>query len=144
MNCIRRFISRRGTPQKFLSDNGKSFVSSSKELQQGIDRLKKSTELAEKPNLEDKNFLEFLPSGRTSFRWSLGMTSTSLQVITIWSDWLPNTYRRHPNHIHMWDRSEHELASYYKCPIGQKWSSSAHAQSLPLRKTLDQSPTRYI
>ena len=39
MNCIRRFISRRGKPKKFFSDNGKSSVSSCSELKKGIEAL---------------------------------------------------------------------------------------------------------
>ena len=52
MNCIRRFISRRGKPKKFLSDNGKSFVSSCSELK-GIEALRASKEFASKLHILD-------------------------------------------------------------------------------------------
>ena len=48
MNCIRRFISRRGKPKKFPSNNRKSFVSSCSELEKGIDALRASGEFASK------------------------------------------------------------------------------------------------
>ena len=53
MNCIRRFISRRGKPKKFLSDNGKSFVSSCSELKKGIEALRASKEFASKLHILD-------------------------------------------------------------------------------------------
>ena len=42
INCIRRFISRRGKPNKFVSDCGKSFVGSNNALQSSIVELKES------------------------------------------------------------------------------------------------------
>ena len=48
LTCIRIFISRRGKPRKFLSDNGKSFVSSCSELKKCIETLRASKEFASK------------------------------------------------------------------------------------------------
>ena len=48
INCIRRFISRRGKPNKFVSDCGKSFVDSNNDLQSSIVELKESKLLAAK------------------------------------------------------------------------------------------------
>ena len=48
INCIRRFISRRGKPNKFVSDCGKSFVCSNNALQSSIVELKESKLLAAK------------------------------------------------------------------------------------------------
>ena len=48
MNCIRIFFSRRGKPKKFLSDNGKSLVSSCLELKKGIEALRATKEFASK------------------------------------------------------------------------------------------------
>ena len=53
INCIRRFISRHGKPRKFLSANGKSFVSSCSELKKGIEALKASNEFASKLHILD-------------------------------------------------------------------------------------------
>ena len=39
INCIRRFVSRRGKPNKFVSDCGKSFVGSNNALQSSIAEL---------------------------------------------------------------------------------------------------------
>ena len=40
INCIRRFVSRRGKPNKFISDWGKSFVGSNNSLQSSIADVK--------------------------------------------------------------------------------------------------------
>ena len=46
INCIRRFISRRGKPKKFFSDCGKSFVGSNNSLQSSIASLRNSQDFA--------------------------------------------------------------------------------------------------
>ena len=51
INCIRRFVSRRGKPNKFVSDCGKSFVGSNNALQSSIAELKESKLLAAKLHL---------------------------------------------------------------------------------------------
>ena len=51
INCIRRFVSRRGKPNKFISDCGKSFVGSNNSLQSSIADLKASTTFAAKLHL---------------------------------------------------------------------------------------------
>ena len=53
MSCIRRFISRRGKPKIFYSDNGKSFVGSCSELRKGIEALRSSREFASKLHILD-------------------------------------------------------------------------------------------
>lgn len=42
LNCLKRFVSRRGFPQQFYSDNAKTFVSADKELQLAYRLLLKS------------------------------------------------------------------------------------------------------
>ena len=51
INCIRRFISRRGKFNKIVSDCGKSFVGSSNALQSSIAELKESKIFASKLHL---------------------------------------------------------------------------------------------
>ena len=51
INCIRRFVSRRGKPNKFISDGGKSFVGSNNSLQSSIANLKASKSFAAKLHL---------------------------------------------------------------------------------------------
>ena len=46
INCIRRFISRRGKPKRFFSDCGKSFVGSNNSLQSSIASLRNSHDFA--------------------------------------------------------------------------------------------------
>ena len=46
INCIRRFISRRGKPKKFFSDCGKSFVGLNNSLQSSIASLRNSHDFA--------------------------------------------------------------------------------------------------
>ena len=46
INCIRRFISRRGKPKNFFSDCGKSFVGSNNSLQSIIASLRISHDSA--------------------------------------------------------------------------------------------------
>ena len=53
MSCIRRFISRRGKPKIFYSDNRKSFVGSCSELRKGIEALRSSREFASKLHILD-------------------------------------------------------------------------------------------
>ena len=53
LNCIRRFISRRGKPKTFLSDNGKVFFGSCSELKKGIEALRASKEFASKLHILD-------------------------------------------------------------------------------------------
>ena len=48
INCFRSFISRRGKPNKFVSDCGKSFVGSNNPVQSSIVELKESKLLAAK------------------------------------------------------------------------------------------------
>ena len=56
MNCIRRFISRRGEPRNFLSNNRKSCVRSGSELKKGIEALRASNEFASKLHIHDIEF----------------------------------------------------------------------------------------
>ena len=53
MSCIRIFISRRGKPKIFYSDNGKTFVGSCSELRKGIEALRSSREFASKLHILD-------------------------------------------------------------------------------------------
>ena len=46
INCIRRFVSRRGKPKKFFSDCGKSFVGSNNSLQSSIASLRDCLDFA--------------------------------------------------------------------------------------------------
>ena len=46
INCIRRFVSLRGKPKKFLSDCGKSFVGSNNSLQSSIASIRDCQEFA--------------------------------------------------------------------------------------------------
>ena len=48
INCIRRFVSRRGKPNKFISDCGKPFVGSNNSLQSSIANLRASKFFAAK------------------------------------------------------------------------------------------------
>ena len=48
INCIKRFVSRRGKPNKFISDWEKSFVGSNNSLQSSIADLKASKSFAAK------------------------------------------------------------------------------------------------
>ena len=51
INCIRRFVSRRGKPNKFISDCGKTFVGSNNSLQSSIANLRASKSFAAKLHL---------------------------------------------------------------------------------------------
>ena len=52
-SCIRRFISCRGKPKIFNSDNVKSFVGTCSELRKGIEALRSSREFASKLHILD-------------------------------------------------------------------------------------------
>ena len=51
INCIRRLVNRRGKPNIFISDSGKSFVGSNNSLQSSIADLKASNSFAAKLHL---------------------------------------------------------------------------------------------
>ena len=110
MNCIRRFISRRGKPKKFLSDNGKSFVSSCSELKKGIKALKAAKEIASKlHNLDIEIEWKFNPSLAQHFggSWERLIQVFKLSLYSVFGSRTPT----------------HETLSTFTCEIESKMYS---------------------
>ena len=116
MSCIRRFISRRGKPKIFYSDNGKSFVGSCSELRKGIEALRSSQEFASKLHILDVDINgKFNPPSGSAFWRQLGKISSSFQTLPLQSHWLKNANRRNAVDIHLWNWVQHEFATIEEC-----------------------------
>ena len=93
INTLRRFVSRRGTPQQIISDNGRNFTATEKELSKNF-RATKTMDFYASQNIDRK----FNPPTSTPLWRSLGTTNSICQRRLLRSNWKPDTQRRHIQH----------------------------------------------
>ena len=112
VNCMRRFIARRGQPEKIRSDNGGNFVRGEKELRDAIDGWNQKV-IAESLLQRNVQWV-FNPPSRLSSRWRMGALYSHHSKGDECPIKATGPRRWRTCHSHVWGRIHNQWKTPYK------------------------------